>query len=110
MEDFNFVVSYDEKEDEKNGGIGGIEVTKITPPIMYSFEKTEVIKRRAKQIEKQYKSTIEDVLGIENITKSSDIAAREFKENKLPPYTIKRIYGNSNYEVWRHSDFRLFPK
>ena len=82
---------------------------KITPPIMSSFEMTQVISKRIKQLDKGYKSTIENTIKEENITKSYEIAIREFQLGKLPKYYIKRELPNKDYELWSHDDFLYFP-
>ena len=33
----------------------------------------------------------------------------EFKLKKLPPYSLKRVYPDGRYEVWKHEDFLFFP-
>ena len=103
MDDFQFVVDFDDKQ--------SIPKHKwTTPPIMISFEKAELIKKRVKLLDKGYLSTIEDEIEKRGITSSIEIALLEFEMGKLPPYTVKKIYGDGSYESWTHSDFKFFPK
>ena len=44
---------------------------KITPPIMYTFEKSKIIEKRVDQLNEGYRSTIEDIIKKENITCNS---------------------------------------
>ena len=82
---------------------------KITPPMMTTFEKVKIISERVKQLDKGYKSTIENIIKREKIFKSHNIALREFELGKLPKYYIKREYPNKDYELWAHEDFLYFP-
>ena len=106
MEDFKFVVDFDTTTDN-------LSIPKdkwITQPSMISFEKAELIKKRVKLLDKGYLSTIEDEIEKRGITNSIEIALLEFELGKLPPYTIKRVYGDGSYELWSHNDFKFFPK
>ena len=84
-------------------------VEKITPPIMYIFEKTEIIKKRVKQLNDGYKTTIPDLVREKGIHRSIDIAFLEFAEGKIPVYEIKRKLGGGHYEIWKHDDFKFYP-
>lgn len=110
MEDFKFVVDF---EDGGSGEGSGLLIPKkewITQPTMISFEKAELIKKRVKLLDKGYLSTVEDEIEKRGLTSSIEIALLEFDLGKLPPYTIKRIHGDGSYELWTHSDFKFFPK
>ena len=82
---------------------------KITLPVMSVYEKVNIISARMKQLNSGFRSTIEDILKEENIVRSYDIAMKEFELGKLPPYHVKRILPNGNYELWRHEDFSIYP-
>lgn len=82
---------------------------KITPPIMYLFEKAEIIKSRVRQLDEGFKTTIPDLVRERGIHRSIDIAFLEFSEGKIPPYEIKRTLGGGSYEIWKHEDFEFFP-
>lgn len=81
-----------------------------TPPILTTFEKVKIITERVNQLNRGYKSTIEDVIKKENLIKSYDIAMKEFELNKIPKYFVKRKLPNNTYEIWEHSDFKFFPR
>lgn len=83
---------------------------KKTPPIMSMFEKVKVISERISQLNKGYRSNIEDVIGEKKLIKSFDIAMTEFEMNKLPKYFVKRVLPNNTYELWSHEDFEFFPR
>ena len=83
---------------------------KKTPPIMTSFEKTSYIAKRVIQLNNGFKSMIDDVIEKEGISKSYDIALREFELGRVPKYYIKRNLPNGYYELWSHEDFEFFPK
>ena len=83
---------------------------KFTSPIMTIYEKVSVISERVKYLDNGYKSTIEEDVKRLGLSKSYDIAMLEFNMNKLPPYYIKRVMPNNTYEVWKHDDFKFFPK
>jgi len=78
---------------------------KETLPYMTIFEKANVIKKRAEQLDNGYKSNIENIVKKEGLTKSDEIAEREFILGKLPPYEIRREWGDGSFEIWTHKDF-----
>ena len=82
---------------------------KKTPPVMSDFEKVKVISERVMQINKGYKSNIEDVIKEKKLIKSFDIAMEEFRLGKLPQYYVKRKNPNNTFELWSHEDFKFFP-
>ena len=84
-------------------------IEKITLPIMSIYEKSKVIANRIKQLDQNFKTTMEDEVKKLNLTSSYDIAMLEFENSKLPPYIIKRQFPNNTYELWRHDDFEIFP-
>jgi DNA-directed RNA polymerase subunit K/omega len=78
---------------------------KETVPYMTIFEKSKIIEGRVKQIDDGYKSTIEDIVEKEGLTRSVEIALREFELGKLPGYELKKTWGDGSYEIWKHEDF-----
>lgn len=76
---------------------------------MTNYEKCIVISERVNQLNKNAKSTIEDIIKQENLTSSIDIAIKEFQLGKLPDYKVIRKFPNGTYEVWKHNDFKIFP-
>ena len=84
--------------------------TKITTPVMTIYEKVCIISERVKYLDNGYKSTMEEEIEKLSLSKSYDIAMLEFQMNKLPPYYLKRVMPNNTYEVWKHEDFKFFPK
>ena len=80
-----------------------------THPVMTKYEKSVIISKRIKHIDANYKTTIPQIIKDEDITKSFDIAMREFELGKLPPYIIKRDFPDGSYEEWKHEDFKYFP-
>ena len=81
----------------------------ITLPIMSKYEKSVVISQRIKQIDANYKTTIPEIVKEYKLTKSFDIAMKEFELGKMPPYVIKRKFNDGRYEEWSHEDFKYFP-
>ena len=84
--------------------------TKITIPVMTIYEKVCIISERVKYLDNGFKSTIEKEVEKLGLSKSYDIAMLEFEMNKLPPYYLKRVMPNNTYEVWKHDEFKFFPK
>lgn len=82
---------------------------KITLPKMTNYEKCIVISERVNQLNKNAKSTIEDVIEELGLTSSIDIAIKEYELGRLPEYKLIRKHPNGNYEVWRHEEFKFFP-
>ena len=82
---------------------------KITLPVMTIYEKVNIISERVKQLNKGFKSTIEDIIEEEKLSKSYDIAYKEFQLGKIPLYYIKRILPNGTYELWSHDEFLVYP-
>ena len=83
---------------------------KITVPVMWYYEKSNIIYKREKQLNSGSRSTMEDVISKNGLTSSYDIANLEFDNGKLPNYTIIRKLDRGYYEIWKHSDFLFFPK
>ena len=83
---------------------------KISIPIMYDYEKSNLLTKRQKNIDAGESSTMEDEVLKQNITSSFKIAMLEFDNGKLPKYTIIRKFDRGYYEKWSHSDFLFFPK
>lgn len=87
-----------------------MEVSKMTAPVMSSYEKSTVIIKRIQGLDSNKPSTVNlSELKDKNITSSYDIAIYEFEQNKLPYYEVIRKYPNGNYEKWIHSDFKYYP-
>jgi DNA-directed RNA polymerase subunit K/omega len=82
---------------------------KITPPIMWDYEKANIIAKRQEEIDKGKKSKIEEEIIRKNITSSYDIANLEFENGKIN-YVLVRKLDRGFYEKWRHRDFIYFPK
>lgn len=80
-----------------------------TLPVMTKYEKSVIIAQRMKQINANYKTTIPEIVKKEGLTKSFDIAMREFELGKLPPYVIKREFPDGSYVEYKHEDFKYFP-
>lgn len=94
------IINYKHKKNEKN----------ITLPVMTRYEKSVIISKRIKQLDNNYKTTIPEIVKKEKLTKSFDIAMKEFQLGKLPPYIIKRTFKDGTYEEWKHEDFKYFPQ
>ena len=84
-------------------------IRRIIDSILSINPKSKIISMRIDQLENGYKSTIESIIKKENLSKSYDIAMREFELGKLPKYYIKRERPNKEYELWKHEDFLYFP-
>ena len=84
--------------------------TKITSPVMTIYEKVSIISERVKYLDNGYKTTIMEEVEKLGLSKSYDIAMLEFQMNKLPTYYLKRVMPNNTYEIWKHEDFKIFPK
>ena len=84
--------------------------TKISQPIMYDYEMSNILEKRQSAIDKGSLSTMEKEIARQKITSSYEIALLEFKNGKLPKYNLIRKFDRGYYEVWNHSDFLYFPK
>ena len=110
----------EEIEDTAEKESKNIEIKeKKSVPVMTKYEKSNVISARMEQINssktfnhngKKVLSIIQDEMISRGITSSFEIAKIEFDRGLLPPYKIIRKLYNGNYEVWRHEDFKYFPK
>ena len=100
----NDIISDDKnnKEDLK------LSLEKITLPVLTKYEKSMIISKRAKQLDNGYKTTIPEVVKNENITKSSDIAIKEYSLKSLPSFIIRRKINNKQYEEWKLEDFKYY--
>ena len=83
---------------------------RISLPIMYEYEMSNVLEKRQQSIDKGSVSKMETEISRLGITSSYEIALLEFKSGKLPNYKLIRNFDKGIYEVWRHSDFLYFPK
>lgn len=84
-------------------------VEKITLPVLTKYEKAVIIYKRAKQLDNNFKTTIPDIIKEFGLTKSIDIALKEYELKSLPSFVIKRKINNKNYELWKLEDFKLLP-
>lgn len=89
--------------------LGDSDQEKLDLPMMTNFEKATLIKKRVKQLNNGYKSTVEDLVKEKKLIRSFDIAILEFELGKLPNYEIKKERGDGSYEIWKHEDFKFFP-
>lgn len=101
-------VIFEEEEDEK---FEDKEMkTKISPPIMFEYEKSNIIAKRKEQLDKNKPSTMEEHVLKHKITSSFDIANLEFDNGKLPNFYIIRKFDKGYYEKWYYNDFVYLPK
>lgn len=83
---------------------------KISPPIMFEYEKSNILYKRKEQLDNNKPSTMEDYVLKNGITSSFDIAMLEFDNGKLPDFYIIRKFDKGYYEKWHYRDFIYFPK
>lgn len=88
---------------------GKLLKNKVSPPIMWEYEKTNIITKRKDELDKGKPSKMEDEVLKNNITSSYDIAILEFENGKID-YLLKRKHDRGYYELWKHNDFLYFPK
>ena len=81
---------------------------KKTPPIMWDYEKANIITKRKLQIDKGSLAQVSENL-LRNVYSSYEIALLEF-ENGTIDYVVKRVIDGGYYELWKHNDFKFFPK
>jgi DNA-directed RNA polymerase subunit K/omega len=103
-EEYNTDDDYDFDDFEDRTNIIGKEVPKTSPPIMWEYEKANIITQRKNALDTGSPTLLDDV---GDLVLSYDIALREFEEGKIR-YQLLRYIGK-NYEVWRHEDFVYFP-
>ena len=82
---------------------------KTTLPVLTKYEKAVIIYKRAKQLDNNFKTTIPDVVKEFGLTKSIDIALKEYELKNLPSFVIKRKLNNKNYELWKLDEFKYLP-
>jgi DNA-directed RNA polymerase subunit K/omega len=104
----------DDIEEEFEDGLNLLNIDKkieknTTHPVMTKYEKSVIIAQRIRHLDANYKTTIPEIVKEESITKSFDIAMREFALGKLPPFIIKRDFPDGSYEEWTFEDFKYFP-
>lgn len=80
------------------------QINKISVPIMWDYEKANIITARKEQLDKGSPTFLEDV---GDLVSSYDIAMKEFEQGKIK-YELLRYIGK-NFEIWRHEDFLYFP-
>ena len=100
-EEFDFDFSPD---DGGRGNNGREIVPKVSPPIMWDYEKANIITQRKNALDNGSPTLLDDVDGL---FLTYDIALREFEEGKIEYQLIR--YMGKNFEVWRHEDFLFFP-
>jgi DNA-directed RNA polymerase subunit K/omega len=83
---------------------------KLSPPIMYEYEKTNIISKRKTQLDNNKPSTMEEYILKHKITSSFEIANIEFDNGKLPNFHIIREFDKGYYEKWGFNDFVYLPK
>jgi len=83
---------------------------KISPPIMYDYEKANILSKRKFQLDSNKPSMMEDYVLKHKITSSFEIANLEFDNGKLPKFYIIRKFDKGYYEKWRFNDFVYLPK
>lgn len=83
---------------------------KISPPIMYDYEKANILSKRKSQLDSNKPSMMEDYVLKHKITSSFEIANLEFDNGKLPKFYIIRKFDKGYYEKWRFNDFVYLPK
>lgn len=83
---------------------------KISKPIMYDYEMSNILEKRQSALDKGAISTMEKEVARRKITSSYEIALLEFKNGKLPKYNLIRKFDRGYYEMWSHTDFLYFPK
>ena len=84
-------------------------LNKKTPPIMWEYEKTNIITKRKIQIDNGSVARGVSKEALRNVHSSYEIALLEF-ENGMIDYTVKRVMDGGYYELWKHNDFEYFPK
>ena len=102
-------VIFDEDEQEEKFEYKEMK-TKISPPIMFEYEKSNVLYKRVEQLDRNKPSTMEDYVLKHKITSSFEIANIEFDNGKLPDFYIIRKFDKGYYEKWHYRDFVYFPK
>jgi len=83
---------------------------KISPPIMYDYEKANILSKRKSQLDSNKPSMMEDYVLKHKITSSFEIANLEFDNGKLPKFYIIRKFDKGYYEKWCFNDFVYLPK
>ena len=95
---------FDEVDEDLKTSSVGKEISKSSPPIMWDYEKANIITQRKNALDTGSPTLLDD---IGDLVLSYDIALREFEEGRLQ-YELRRYIGK-NYEIWRHEDFIYFP-
>ena len=103
--------AYDLKIEEPEENFEDKEMkVKLSPPIMYEYEKANIISKRKTQLDNNKPSTMEEYILKHKITSSFEIANIEFDNGKLPNFYIMRKFDKGYYEKWRFNDFVYLPK
>ncbi len=92
-----------------SGIIGKEDPDRITLPVMTIYEKADMIKKRVRQLNNGYKSTVEDTIKEKRLTRSYDIAMEEFRQRKIPDIEITRKRGDGTFEIWTLDEFEFVP-
>lgn len=96
-------------EEEKDIVSDKKRIERITAPVMTIYEKVNIISQRVRQLDNNFKTTMEEEVAAKGITKSFDIAMLEFNNRKLPNVQIIRNFPDGSYECWSIDDFEEFP-
>ena len=86
----------------------------ISQPVMTIYEKSNLLAKRVKQLDNNYKSTlpIKEIEKLKNNGRlfSYYIAEKEYQMNLLPNFKIKRLHPNDKYELWSLDEFEVKPE
>jgi len=109
-ENENTDIIFDEIEEPEENFEDKEMKVKLSPPIMYEYEKANIISKRKTQLDNNKPSTMEEYILKHKITSSFEIANIEFDNGKLPNFYIMRKFDKGYYEKWRFNDFVYLPK
>ena len=97
-------IDFDDVEDGRSEITGKEIIPKVSPPIMWDYEKANIITKRTEAIDTGSPTLLDD---IGDLVLSYDIAMEEFRQGKIK-YQLLRYIGK-NFEIWTHEDFLYFP-
>ena len=100
VDEFNSEVLFDDDEKHKNEIVPNDE--RITKPILYKFERVDILGKRATQLEKGAKPMLKGIEGMHH----KMIAKEELNKNMIP-YIIKRHMPNGKIEKWYMRELKL---
>lgn len=104
-DDYNTDDGFDFDEIEEPRTIGVEIKPKVSPAIMWDYEKANIIAARTNALAAGSPALLEDT---GDLISSYDIASKEFDEGRIR-YQLIRYFGK-NFEIWKHEDFEYFPK